>query len=239
MKNTRNWAVLASLFFTFSCSKLDDFIGDGHDDDAPVWVDFKFRASLQVGGEGAAEISAFDPSTNKLFVVNVEVDEVSVFDITDIDSPIKLTSLQLNGVGRPNSVSVSNGKLAVAVESFDKQANGYIKIYDTETLAFLTAYSTGALPDMVAFSPDGKYAVSANEGEPNHDYTNDPYGSVTIVDMNDSSARTISFSGFESQLNALKEKGFRIFGPNASLAMDVEPEYVAISDDSKTAWVSL
>lgn len=242
MKNTTNWALLAFLFFTFSCSKLDDFIGDGHDDDtpeAPVSVDFRFRASIQVGGEGAAEISAFDPLTNKLFVVNVEVDEVSVFDITDIDNPIKRPSLTLNGVGKPNSVSVSNGKLAVAVEAFDKQANGYIKIYDTETLTFLTAYGTGALPDMVTFSPDGKYLVSANEGEPNNDYTNDPYGSITIVNIDDSSASTISFSGFESQLNALKEKGFRVFGPNASLAMDVEPEYVAVSEDSKTAWVTL
>ncbi len=242
MKNTLQWAVLASLLFVVSCTKLDDFLGDGHDDDTPdipVSVDFRFRASLQVGGEGAAEISAFDPSTNKLFVVNAASDEVSVFDISDVNNAVKLPSLNLNGVGKPNSVSVNDGKLAVAVELFNKQANGYIKIYDTETLAFLTAYGTGALPDMVTFSPDGKYVVSANEGEPNADYTTDPYGSITIVNMDNSNAATLSFGGFENQLNELMGQGFRVFGPNASLAMDVEPEYVAISDDSKTAWVTL
>lgn len=32
---------------------------------------------------------------------------------------------------------------------------------------------------------------------------------------------------------------FRVFGPGASFAQDVEPEYVAISDDSRYAYVTL
>src|SRR5262245_2205004 len=31
----------------------------------------------------------------------------------------------------------------------------------------------------------------------------------------------------------------RIYGPGATLAQDLEPEYIAVSHDSKTAWVTL
>ena len=136
-------------------------------------------------------------------------------------------------------MAVKNGKLAIAVEALDKQANGYIKLYDTESLNFIAAYTVGALPDMVAFSPDGNYVVSANEGEPNDDYSIDPRGTISIINIADNHVATLGFEGFEGSLAALQANGFRVFGPKASLAMDVEPEYVAISDDSQTAWVTL
>ncbi|MGB5821487.1 MAG: hypothetical protein WBG90_18540, partial [Saonia sp.] len=86
------------LLFIFSCEKIDDFIGG--DDDGPdspgLDVNFKFRTTIKIGGEASAEISAFDPSTNKIFVVNndddLNLNEISVFDITDIDSPVQLSS---------------------------------------------------------------------------------------------------------------------------------------------------
>jgi hypothetical protein len=37
----------------------------------------------------------------------------------------------------------------------------------------------------------------------------------------------------------LQAKGLRIFGPGASIAQDVELEYITVSEDSKTAWVTL
>ena len=155
-------------------------------------------------------------------------------DLTDATNPVKGPSISLSG--NPNSVSVFNGILAVAVENTDKQSTGTIDTYDTDTQTLIKSYPAGALPDMVTFSPDGNYIVSANEGEPNDDYTIDPEGSVTIIEVATETAYQVSFSGQTDPGN-----GFRIFGNNgtSTLVQDVEPEYVTISNDSKTAYVGL
>ena len=59
-----------------------------------------------------------------------------------------------------------------------------VLFYNLATLKLAFGYSVGALPDNVAFTPDGKYALVANEGEPNDDYSIDPKGSVSIIDLN-------------------------------------------------------
>ncbi|HEX2607820.1 MAG TPA: choice-of-anchor I family protein, partial [Flavisolibacter sp.] len=98
----------------------------------------------------------------------------------------------------------------------------------------------GALPDMITFSSDGKFLLTANEGEPNDAYTIDPAGSVSIITVKSGYAvTTLDFASFAPQAAALKAKGFRIFGPGASFAQDIEPEYITVSQDSKTAWVTL
>jgi hypothetical protein len=93
---------------------------------------------------------------------------------------------------------------------------------------------------MVTFSPDGKYILSANEGEPNGAYTVDPVGSVSIIEVERNFAlTTLDFSGFAGQAESLAARGLRIFGKNARFEQDIEPEYIAVSANSKTAWVTL
>jgi DNA-binding beta-propeller fold protein YncE len=121
-----------------------------------------------------------------------------------------------------------------------KTDNGSIAILNTTTLAEVKRITVGALPDMATFSPDGNYIISANEGEPNANYTVDPVGSVSIIDIkNNYSVKTLDFAGFEGSLATLKAGGFRMFGLNATFAKDIEPEYVTVSADSKKAYVTL
>ena len=220
----------------FSCQNDDDQPVD------PIFntdVNFQYKTSIKVGGEGASEISAYDAATKKLFTVNVESNQISVNDISNLDAPKSETAIDLSPFGAPNSVAVYNGKLAVAVEADPKQNPGKILVYNTSDNALLNQYTVGALPDMVIFSKDGKLIISANEGEPNDNYTIDPLGTISIIDLSDDSVTTLDFTSFNTDEAVLEAEGFRVFGPGATLAQDVEPEYIAVSEDSSTAWVSL
>lgn len=202
---------------------------------------FNEIASITIGGEGAAEISTYDPQSFRLFVVNNEGDsKVDVIDISNPASPVLETSIDMSGFGGGvNSVAVKDGLLAAAVEANNKQDNGQVVIMDVSNFNVLAQVTAGALPDMVTFSPDGAYILAANEGEPDDDYLNDPEGSITIISTNGFTAQTATFTAFNSQEAALEAEGFRVFGPNATLAQDVEPEYITVSDDSRTAYVAL
>jgi hypothetical protein len=41
----------------------------------------------------------------------------------------------------------------------------------------------GAMPDMITFDRNFTKILTANEGEPDATYTNDPVGSVSIIDL--------------------------------------------------------
>jgi 2',3'-cyclic-nucleotide 2'-phosphodiesterase/3'-nucleotidase/5'-nucleotidase len=196
-----------------------------------------------VFNEGGAEIVAHDPATQRLYLVSAVAAQVEVLDIETPARPRKVATLDLTPYGGGvNSVAVHDGQVAVAVEAENRQAAGKVVLFGRDN-AVLGAVNVGALPDMVTFSPDGRYVLTANEGEP-LDYcaaglANDPEGSVSIIDLASGgpnfTVRTAGFTAFNGAVPA----GIRIFGPNATAAQDLEPEYVAVSPDSRTAWVTL
>ncbi len=204
---------------------------------------FSLISTTDVGETGAAEISAYDPRTKKLFVVNntANNNRIDVFNFSNPMAPQFLTSILVSPFGGlVNSLSVRNGKLAAAIEASPKTDNGKAVIFRTTDYSVVKQVTVGALPDMITYSPDGEYIITANEGEPNADYSIDPIGTISIISVErDYAVTTLDFSAFASREEALKAKGLRKFGPNASFAQDMEPEYVAVSSDSKTAWVTL
>ena len=240
MKQLKFLYLLLITVTIFSCRKEDVAppLENTQNEDLSGYTEI---ASISLGGVGAAEITAFDSETDRLFAVNNGTE--NKIDVLDMSNPalvkvIKSISMLPYG-GYVNSVAVSNGKLAAAIESTNKQAAGKIVVFNTSTYAEIKSINVGALPDMVTFSPDGKYIISANEGEPSNDYLNDPEGSVSIIKVADYSVTTLNFASFESQLASLASKGFRIFGPGKNFVKDIEPEYVTVSDDSRTAYVTL
>ncbi len=194
------------------------------------------------GGTAAAEITAYDPDSRRLFVVNGALGTVDVLDLSNPRSPARITTLQARGGGSVNSVAVHDGLVAIAVEAPGKTSPGAVDFYQAEDLRAVSSVTVGAQPDMVTFSPDGRYVLVANEGEPNDAYTTDPEGSVSVIDVRNETSptvRTAGFGAFNGQAAQLRSAGVRIYGPNASVAQDLEPEYVAVSEDGRTAWVTL
>ncbi len=195
----------------------------------------------------ASEIVAHDPRTQRIFVVNAAGGHVDVIDIKNPTQPARLSQIDVSAYGASaNSVDVYEGVVAVAVEAEPAQSPGAVVFFDVDG-NFLTAVAVGALPDMLTFTPNGRYVLVANEGQPNTyeepGEANDPEGSVSVIDMlrgaanlTQADVRTADFRRFTA-VNLDPE--IRIFGPFASVAQDIEPEHIAVSDDSRRAWVVL
>lgn len=196
--------------------------------------------------EGAAEIVSYDPASQRLFVVNSNAVTLDVFDLSEPSALSLVTSFDMTEYGAgANSVAVSDGVVAVAIENEDAQAEGTVIFLDVEG-NLLAEVMVGSLPDMVAFTPDGSMVLVANEGEPNDDYTVDPEGSVSLIDLSggvdtlsQDDVTTASFTSFNGQEETLAEQTIRVFGPGASVAQDFEPEYIAVAPDSSVAYAGL
>jgi len=198
------------------------------------------RYSTGVYDDGAAEIPAYHPDSQRLFVVNGSATGIDVLDVSDPTTPTKETTIDV-GMGGPNNVSVSDGIVAAAVEAENTQESGVVAFYDAAELTQLTSVDVGPLPDAVTFTDDGNYVLAANEGEPNDDYSVDPAGSVSIIDISEgvgnASVDTASFTRFDGQEASLRDRGIRIFGPGSNASQDLEPEYIATA--GTTAYVTL
>jgi hypothetical protein len=194
--------------------------------------------------QSGAEIVGFDKSSQRLFVTNSADFTIDILDASNPANPTKIGAIALSAFGGGvNSVAVKNGIVAVAIQAEDTQSPGQVVFFNAAG-DFISAVTTGALPDSLTFTPDGTKIIVANEGEPNSDYTVDPEGSVSIINLSggienltQDDVTTVSFAGFDKQ--SLIDQGVRIFGPNATVAQDLEPEFIAIAPDSKTAWVTL
>lgn len=193
--------------------------------------------------ESAAEIVSYDYKSKKAFVVNGDKKAIDVLDISNPLEVKKVDEISIKKYGAGiNSVACKDGVVAAAVESKPKQEKGKIVFFKTDG-TFISYVEAGYLPDMVTFTPDGQYAIAANEGEPSDDYKNDPQGSVSVISLKEGvenpKAVIANFNDFDNRKDELKKAGVRIFGPNASVSQDLEPEYITVSKDSKTAYICM
>jgi len=202
---------------------------------------------------GSSEIIAFDKASKRLFIANSIGRRLDIVNFTNPSAPAAVASVDISALGNINSVDVRGGIVAVALEGLNPQANGSIAFFDING-NLQKQVTAGAMPDMIGFSPDGRYVVTPNEGEPNSYSTGgvDPEGSVTIVDISggiagltQANVTTIGLASLNGQRDALRAAGVRIYGRSgnvangSTVAQDLEPEYVAFTPDSRFAYVTL
>lgn len=194
--------------------------------------------------ESAAEISAYDEESMRLFVTNGGLSTIDIYDLSNgTIAPYSSIDITPFGAGA-NSVTVKDGIVAAAVENNDKQAPGFAVFFDIDG-NYLNMVTAGSLPDMITITPNGKYALLANEGEPNDDFTIDPEGSVTIVDLrggiDDLTQNDVKQLGFTAYNNIALDASIRVSSNpgNSTVAQDLEPEYISVSRNSRYAWVAL
>jgi len=209
--------------------------------DPAAALEFLGRYQTGVFDEGAAEIAAYDPATMRVFVINGFTGAIDVLDIADPTNPTLVMSISVAPWGdQANSVDVHDGVIAAAVQAVVKTNPGRAVFFDAAG-NHLADVEVGALPDMLTFTPDGSKVVVCNEAEPSDDYAIDPEGSVSIIDLSGGvlglTQAEVATAGFTA-FNGGAPAGVRITGPGATVAEDMEPEYAAVSKDSRTAWVT-
>ncbi|WP_334019893.1 choice-of-anchor I family protein [Alteromonas sp. S015] len=242
---------------------------DGTDASIGIAMDIVGRAFL--GNQTAAEIVQYHAGTSTIYATNGETNTIAVIDASGVSTatmqnPISTISLALNTIALPadingvalgslTSIAISGDLMAVAVPANTKTDNGYVLFYnglDSSAPAFLDSVEVGALPDMVTFTPDGGKVLVANEGEPSDDYTIDPEGSVTVINIlasgePEETGTTVGFTAFNGTEADLMAQGMMFPNPagrtikgtaiTSTIAKDLEPEYITATND--VAYVSL
>lgn len=210
-------------------------------------VELQYVGSYDPSGTGnsTCEIVVHDPATQRLFATSGVSGYLDIINFSNPASPSLVTSVNMSTYGGITSVAVYNGVLAVASPNANEQANGSVVFFDIDG-NYLNQLAVGALPDMVTFTHDGAKVLVANEGQPNDDYTVDPEGSVSVIDMSAGAANLTQgdvsmlwFTQFNAMESTLMAAGVRKVMASSTLSEDIEPEYITVSENSQTAWVTL
>lgn len=180
-----------------------------------------------------------------------ETADIADMQATEYNIKEKISELQLDDsdfiYGDMTSVAVSpdGTKLAVAIQHKEYDKAGAIAIFTCDedgSLREPKLYKAGIQPDMVAFA-DEETVLSADEGEPRLGYeegTQDPEGSVTILDLNKEESVQTGFSRFNAEELAAQNVLIGCAdGQMLSPAKDLEPEYISVSQDGSKAYVAL
>ncbi len=226
---------------------------------AQAQIKAKFIGRYSIGtynsNGGVAEISAYDPGSKRMFVINGPDSSIKIVNIANPTNPVLVSTLSVKpwGIDVTSVACNKKGVFAISVIDSNGKTNPSNIVFLDVNGNFISKVKAGANADHVIFTPNGQKLLVANEGEPNVGYTIDPEGSVSVIDLSggianltQSNVQTAGFTAFNSP--TVIDSKIRIFGKiqtsggaflrNSTVAEDLEPESITISEDNSTAWAT-
>ncbi len=218
--------------------------------------------------EAGAEIVTYDKASGRVYLINGATSSIEIVDLSGLESNkanqaigedkvVKLSIADKSPESAPDlfgdvtSVAVhpTLDLIAAAVPNTDRTENGSV-VFFTKDGEYLDYVEAGALPDMITATPDGKQLLVANEGEPNSDYSVDPYGSVSIIDITGTDGNLsfqVSTAAFTDTNIVIDDNvryaslltGYVAEPTHEQWARDFEPEFIVVSEDGSKAYVVL
>ncbi|MFJ8234699.1 choice-of-anchor I family protein [Ureibacillus sp. NPDC094379] len=230
--------------------------------DYKLSLDARYDSGVQNGDGGTTEIVAYNKHNHSTYIVNGETKKVEAVSLNYQDSQalslkpslsIDIAEL-LNKVdasfvyGDLTSIAVhpNENVIAASVQAEGYNDYGYAVLL-TGDGELLSAVKVEAQPDNITFTPDGTKVLTANEGEPREGYGKDiidPQGSISIIDVTKGfknlQSNKVTFEAYDSaEKRAELVKNQVILKKDTAPSVDLEPEYIAVSEDSKFAYVAL
>lgn len=196
--------------------------------------------------DGAStQVLAYDRTTFTLYSTNKSTNEVDIILYKNLLKPQTLGHIDISPyAGEVNSVAVHFGIVAVVASSVVPQSPGKLLFFDKDGL-FLGQFEVGASPQQVVFTYGGNRVLVAGAGEPSDDYTGDPWGSISMLDISpgfgnvsQSDMQTIYFDKLDT---TAYDPMVRVFGNSGKQtpSQDLEPESMVVNSDYTKAYVML
>ena len=243
--------VISALLTTMIMTSMVDFTLVNAESKSFIEKVATFSTGSSSEDGGAAEIVKYNKDNNKFYVINGIKSQIHIVSLDNANGNLNEDSIinvkefvEKDGFvyGDITSISINNERkeIAVSVQEQDYTKNGKVVIVDYDG-NLKSIYEAGVQPDMITYTPDSKYILTANEGEPRSGVGEgiiDPQGSVTIVNLESGESKLATFEKFDdSREKLLNDKV--ILMKDAKPSVDLEPEYIAVDSGSNKAYVSL
>jgi len=165
-----------------------------------VTLNFLGRFSTGQFDAGAAASLSWYGEAKQALVANRAANRVDVLSLSTPASPQRIAQIDASGdaatalghaLGQVSAVAVFDAfgsvtdkdRIAVTVLGIAVDAPGAVAIYNASDRSLITVLATGVGPGAVSFSQDGQFVITADAGEPAADYSVDPEGSISVVNL--------------------------------------------------------